>query len=166
MTAIALQGFILPLDFLHRVSYSLFSWRTLYVKILIIDDERAVTDFFAQLAQRRGGADVDIATSGEQALTRVIRKDYDLITVDIQMPGVSGLEILGMLRNLCPHAVIAVISGFIPDEISSEVAGCIDVMIPKPVSIDTFDQLLEGVEQIQQAMTQIRALGIVPQVVR
>lgn len=134
------------------------------MKILIIDDEQIVSDFFIQLARTRGYEDIDTVGSAEEALTQVIRTDYDLITLDVQMPGVSGLEIIAMVRNMCPHAIIAIISGYIPEEISSEVAGCADVMIPKPVDIDTFNQLLDGAEQIRQAMDRIRTLGINPSV--
>jgi len=133
------------------------------VKILIIDDEQIVSDFYAKVAQTRGYTDIEVVASGEEALTRVIRTNYDLITLDIQMPGVSGLEIIAMLRNMCPHAVIALISGYIPDEISEEVAGCADVMISKPVNIDTFHKLLDNTEQIVQVMEQIKSLGINPQ---
>ncbi|MEW6753983.1 MAG: response regulator [Candidatus Latescibacterota bacterium] len=136
------------------------------MKILIVDDERVVSDFFAQLARVRGYTDVDTVSTGEEALTQVIRTDYDLITLDIQMPGVSGLEIIAMLRNMCPHAILALISGYIPEEVSSEVAGCADVMIPKPVGVDTFTRLLEGVEQIHQARERIRSLGIPPSACR
>lgn len=133
------------------------------MKILIIDDEQIVSDFYAKVAQTRGYTDIEVVASGEEALTRVIRTNYDLITLDIQMPGVSGLEIIAMLRNMCPHAVIALISGYIPDEISEEVAGCADVMISKPVNIDTFHKLLDNTEQIVQVMEQIKSLGINPQ---
>ena len=136
------------------------------MKILIIDDEQSVTDFFLNLAQIRGYGDIDTAASGEEALTQVIRKSYDLITLDIRMPGVSGLEIIAMLRNMCPHAIIAIVSGYIPDEVSDEVAGCVDVMIPKPISLDTFHQLLDGAEQILATMEKIKALGTVPTATR
>ena len=136
------------------------------MKILIIDDEKSVSDYFMQVARTRGHADIDTVSSGEEALTQVIRKDYDLITLDLQMPGVSGLEIIAMLRNMCPHAVISVISGYLPNEISDEVAGCVDVLIEKPVSVATFSQLLEAAEQICEAMDRIRLLGRAPTAVR
>ena len=132
------------------------------MKILIIDDEKSVSDYFTQVARSRGHEDIDVAASGEDALTQVMRKAYDLITLDIRMPGVSGLEIIAMLRNMCPHAVIAIMSGFIPDEIPDEVAACVDVLIPKPVSVDTFSQLLVGVEEIGVTMEKIRLLGRAP----
>ena len=136
------------------------------MKILIIDDEKIVRDHFMQVAQSHAHNDIDTASSGEEALTQVIRKNYDLITLDIEMPGVGGLEIIAMLRNMCPHAVISVISGHLPDELSSEVAGCIDVLIEKPVSVMTFSQLLETSAQICDAMDKIRLLGTAPTVVR
>lgn len=136
------------------------------MKILLIDDEKAITDFFSALVRGQGHTDIDTVGSGEEAVARVLSKTYDLITLDIQMPGASGLEIIAMLRNMNPHAVIAIISGYIPDEISSEVAGCVDVMISKPVSVAVFNQLLEGTGQICQILDQIRLLGRTPVVVR
>jgi len=136
------------------------------VKILLIDDEKAITEFFSTLARGRGYSAIDTVGSAEEALTRVLRQTYELITLDIQMPGVSGLEIIAMLRNMNPHAVIAIISGYIPEEISSEVAGCVDVMISKPVSVSTFNHLLDGASQICQTLDQIRTLGRTPAVAR
>ena len=132
------------------------------MKILLIDDEEVITDYFSQLAISQGITDIDTAGTGEEALTHVMRKNYDLITLDIKMPGVSGLEIIAMLRNMSPHAIIAVISGYIPDEIDNEVGDCVDVMIDKPVNIEKFNQLLNCTEQICQTMDTIRSLGIVP----
>jgi CheY-like chemotaxis protein len=136
------------------------------VKILICDDEKIVCDYFLQVATSQGYEDIDIIHSGEDALTQVIRKNYDLITLDIQMPGVSGLEIISMLRNMCPHAIIAIISGYIPDEIPDEIANCADIILPKPVSFSTFSQLLAGVEKICQTIEQICHLGTIPSAVR
>ena len=55
-------------------------------------------------------------------MTQVLRSVYDVITVDIQMPGASGLEIIAMLRNMCPHAIIAVVSGFLPETMSEDIS--------------------------------------------
>ena len=132
------------------------------MQILIVDDEPIITQFFARLAALRGYADVDTAGTGEEALARVLRRTYDLITVDLSMPGVGGLEIIGMLRHLNPHAVIAIVSGYLPDEIPAEVAGCVDVMVSKPVSADTFGELLDATAVIAHTLARIRLLGACP----
>ena len=136
------------------------------MRILIIDDEPAVSGFFSQVAEMRGYETVDSVGLAEDAVTRVLRQRYDLITVDINLPGVSGLEIIALLRDMNPHAIICVISGFIPDEIPEEVRGCLDVLIEKPVSVDTFNELLDGAMRISETIEQIRAVGVDPVLVR
>ncbi len=132
------------------------------MKLLIVDDEENIVAFFSALARGHGQVDIDAAGSGEEALTRVYRKAYDLITLDIHMPGASGLEVIAMLRNMNPHAIIALISGYLPDDMAPEVTNCADVLLPKPVSVATFNQLLISADQIGQIMEQIRLLGTAP----
>lgn len=132
------------------------------VRILLVEDDTAVIDFLCRVARREGYTDVDTASTGESALAKVVRNEYDLITVDIKLPGLSGLEILSILRNMCPHAVIAVISGHISPEMCDEVAGCADVLVAKPVSVEDFSGMLKGVAQIRAALNEIQLLGAVP----
>lgn len=136
------------------------------MKLLIVDDEENIVAFFSALARAHTHVDIDTAGSGEEALARVLRKTYDLITLDIHMPGASGLEVVAMLRNMNPHAIIALISGYLPEDISSEIANCTDVMLPKPVGVAIFNQLLESADRISRIMDQIRLLGTAPAALR
>ena len=129
------------------------------MKILIVDDEPTITDFFSRLAAARGPHEVEAVDSAQEAVTRVLRNTFDLITLDVRMPGVNGLEIIAVLRNMNPHAVIAVVSGFIPEIIPGEVLSCIDLLLPKPVSVSTFNALLDGAAQLAETMEGIRMLG-------
>lgn len=129
------------------------------MQILIVDDEKDVSDFFAKLSRAQGYADVDTVASAQEAVARVMRTSYDLITLDISMPGASGLEIVAMLRNMCPHAIIALISGYLPDAVSGEVASCVDVMISKPVPLDSFNRLLDAAARISDIVQEVQLLG-------
>jgi CheY-like chemotaxis protein len=55
------------------------------MRVLIVDDEPTVLDFFSQAARAKGVENVDTASTGEEALTKVIGQNYDLITLDIRM---------------------------------------------------------------------------------
>ena len=136
------------------------------MKILIVDDDPIIINIFTTVAKSIGHTDITTANSGEDALTLVIREAYDLITLDIAMPGASGLEVLSVIRNLCPHAIIVIISGYMPEEISSEVAGCADVIIAKPFKLDIFKQLLTIAARVCEGMEEIRHLGNVSLTVR
>lgn len=132
------------------------------MNILIVDDEKPVIEFLRGAARASGVPSVDTAGSGEEALGMVIRTPYDLITLDIQMPGVTGLEILSVLRNMCPHAVIAVVSGHIPPDLDEELASSADVLLSKPIHLSEFSELVIAAQQILEARERVRALSQTP----
>ncbi len=132
------------------------------MKFLIVDDEMSVVDFFSQAAKAMGHTDIDTASSGEEALSRVIQNTYDLITLDIRMPGVSGLEVLSPIRNMCPHAIIAVISGHINEDFDMDLAGCADVVIRKPVELAKLTKLLDIATRISETIEEVHKLEDIP----
>jgi len=136
------------------------------MRILIVDDEQTVVEFLSQAAAAKGHTNIETASSGEEALAQVIRGSFDLITLDIRMPGASGLEVLSPVRNLCPHAIIAIISGHIPEESIQDLAGCADLIIEKPINLATFMSLLENTALIWETMQKIQLLGTIPTTVR
>ena len=119
-------------------------------KILVIDDESAIVTYLTTLLEDEG---YETCSAGDiqEGLAMVRERRPDLITLDIRMPGASGLEILSMLRNMSPHAVIALVSGYFTDPMPGVAAGCADVLISKPVSLDTLSGLLDGADQIGRA---------------
>ncbi|MCC7265682.1 MAG: response regulator [Candidatus Latescibacteria bacterium] len=132
------------------------------MKILVVDDEEAVVEFLRSAAKACGITEVDTAASGEEALGQVIHSHYDAITVDIKLPGASGLEIVSILRNMCPHAVIAVISGHVPREINAGVLEAIDALICKPVRLNTVAALFAEAGTIAAARERLRAMSNYP----
>jgi CheY-like chemotaxis protein len=123
------------------------------MKLLIVDDDPAVVDFFCQVAETLKAGTVDTADSGEEAMARVVNSQYDLITLDIRMPGASGLEIIAMIRNMCPHALI---SGHFPADIPEETAHCADVMLEKPVKLDVLKRLMESANAVSSELEKVR----------
>lgn len=129
------------------------------MKILFVDDERPVTDYFTLSAKAQGFTDIEVAASGDEAVSCALHHQYDLITLDIEMPGLSGLEVLSVVRNMCPHAIIAIISGQIPPKVPGKVRELADVTIAKPIDQINFQQLLRCTAKHRENLDQIRALG-------
>ena len=67
--------------------------------ILIVDDEEINSEGLARRLQRHGYA-VTVAKSGRQALERLGERRFDLVLLDIMMPGMNGLEVLKFLRRV------------------------------------------------------------------
>jgi two-component system NtrC family response regulator len=80
-------------------------------RILVVDDERGMCEFLRFLLQEEGYA-VDVAHSGDQALAKVEEDKFQLILVDIKMPGLDGLEMLRKLREADEDTVVIVMTGY------------------------------------------------------
>jgi DNA-binding NtrC family response regulator len=79
------------------------------LRVLVVDDDLAMGRLLAAQMQRRG-FEVSNASSGEEAL-RVLRSfDAGLVLLDLSLPGLGALEILGRLKHAKPEASVVLIS--------------------------------------------------------
>ncbi|MBT9149471.1 MAG: response regulator transcription factor [Dehalococcoidia bacterium] len=79
------------------------------MRILIIEDEIDLADILAQGLRRQGYA-VDIASDGEQGCESAMVNDYDLLILDLNLPGMDGLEVCRRLRAGKPHLLILILT--------------------------------------------------------
>jgi DNA-binding NtrC family response regulator len=79
-------------------------------KVLLVDDEE---DFLATLAERLEvrGLTVNTVTRGEDAVAMVDDQNFDLIVLDLSMPGIDGLETLKRIKAKQPNAEIIILTG-------------------------------------------------------
>jgi two-component system invasion response regulator UvrY len=81
------------------------------VKILIADDHTIVREGLKQiLRQTQDVVVADEAASGEEVIQRVSHHDYDLVLLDISLPGRSGLDILKQVKSMRPQLPVLVLS--------------------------------------------------------
>jgi two-component system, OmpR family, response regulator RegX3 len=67
-------------------------------RILVVEDEAAIADA-VEYALRAEGFDVEAAADGERALERARSRPYDLLVLDLMLPGLSGIEVCRRLRE-------------------------------------------------------------------
>ena len=104
-------------------------------KILIIEDEEKLARF-VELELMHEGYSVDKAFDGRDGLSRAESGDYDLLLLDIMLPGMSGLELLRRLRRTKQTPVIMVTAR---DQVMDKVTGLdmgADDYITKPFEIE------------------------------
>src|SRR5262245_54419189 len=77
--------------------------------ILIVDDD---PDIHALLLSSLKQMDcrADCVSSGQEALARLESETYDLVLSDVLMPGISGLELLHLIREQCPGTPVVVMT--------------------------------------------------------
>lgn len=78
-------------------------------RILIVDDEHEITEILKDLLSDEH--DCQTVGSAEGALALLAETDFQLVISDITMPGMSGLEMLPIVKRISPHVVVVMISG-------------------------------------------------------
>ncbi len=80
-------------------------------KILIIDDDPSIRDACFQVLTRQG-FEVDLAAQPEEALDLLRRFEFDVILLDLKMPGMNGLELLKHIKEIDPHTEVVIITAY------------------------------------------------------
>ncbi len=108
-------------------------------EILIVDDERYVREVFRDYCALTNSCQIDLALGGKDALEKVAAKKYDLITMDLIMPDISGLEALMAIKEFCPQVPVMVVTGNATDKLVREagIKGACRVVY-KPVMLEDF----------------------------
>jgi two-component system response regulator PilR (NtrC family) len=115
--------------------------------IHIIDDEPIIHDVLGQLLTSEG-YEVEPSMSGEEALAKHSSQAFDLILLDLLMPGLDGIEVLKRIKRIDPLAMVIVITAYasVESAISAMKMGAFDY-IQKPFKHDdllmTIDRALE-----------------------
>jgi len=104
--------------------------------IHIIDDEPIIHEVLGELLTSEG-YEVEISSSGEEALEKHPSQAFDLILLDLLMPGMSGVEAFKNIKNIDPSAVIIIITAYasVESAISVMKMGAFDY-IQKPFKHD------------------------------
>lgn len=108
-------------------------------KILIVDDEEWVGEVFSEFCDITNAFEVEHAKSGLEAVEKVRANEYDLVTVDLIMPEVSGLEVLSAIKKISPKIPVMVITGNATDRLVNE-SGLLGAsrVLYKPVVFEDF----------------------------
>lgn len=80
-------------------------------RILMVEDFPVIQKFYED-AIKKAGYEFDIAGDGEQALAKVADNDYDIILLDLLLPGINGIEFLEKYHGRPEKTKVVVLSDF------------------------------------------------------
>ena len=126
--------------------------------ILIVDDDDAVRDVLYDLLCEENLC--HSASTAEQALAFIREQSYDVVLTDISMPGLSGVELLGHLRQSQPETPVIIISG-IGDRAHAEGLTKLGAFnfIYKPFQLATVEESVARALEHSRALKARRASG-------
>lgn len=111
-------------------------------RILVVDDELTVCKSIRKVLVRED-CEVDMALSGEEALSKEAEQPYDVMIVDLKMPGLSGMDLLKLLKARNPKARIIMVTGYptMRNTLQAMQLGAMD-FLPKPFLPTTLRNLV------------------------
>ena len=114
-------------------------------RILVADDEAAIR-FTMEVLLRRHGYTVTTASNGTEALALVEQQPFELLLLDLKMPGLSGLEVARRACELQPAAALLILTG------SSQIEGTLEEQ-----DLDQFAYMLKTASP-QEVLDRVAAL--------
>lgn len=107
------------------------------LRVLLVDDEVELVETLAERLELRG-IDAEVVTSGEDALRLLLDYTFDVVLLDVKMPGIDGLEVLKLIRRQRPATQVILITGHgsAEDGENGLHEGAFDYVV-KPIDIDT-----------------------------
>ncbi|HEV3480282.1 MAG TPA: response regulator transcription factor [Gaiellaceae bacterium] len=105
-------------------------------RILVVEDETRILDFLAS-GLSGDGMSVDWARTGPSAVKRALEQRYDLVLLDLVLPQLNGLSVLGRIQEARPELPVIVVSarGDVPTKLKAFELGARDY-VEKPFSLD------------------------------
>ena len=125
--------------------------------VLVVDDEVAPRESLRMILHPL--YEVHTAADGEEALVCLQNQEFDLVTLDMKMPGISGLEVLREIRRRKADVDVIIISGYMTSQNIQEAKqqGAVDV-INKPFNVT--DIVARVGKQVEQKKFQRKFQGL------
>jgi signal transduction histidine kinase/DNA-binding response OmpR family regulator len=111
--------------------------------VLVVDDEPSVVEVFREFLASQG-YDLHVAQSGEEALQVIPSLRPDIVLTDINLPGVSGLEVMRFAKGRDPEVAVIVVTGYASASTAIDALrqGAYDY-VTKPFDLDEVHQIVE-----------------------
>jgi two-component system response regulator AtoC len=117
------------------------------VRILVVDDEEVARRSVRRLLQRRGYDDVDLCADGREAIAAIRAGGYDIVLLDLLMPGMDGLEVLAAAKPQAPDTEFILVTAV--DEVANAV---------RAVRLGAYDYLVKPVDNERLVLSLERAV--------
>ena len=113
-------------------------------KVLLIDDEEELVSTFVERLEIRG-INAVAATRGGEALKLIEEDGFNVVVVDLKMPGIGGMELINLLKKSHPDIKVILITGHVShsDEPEDMYNGAFEVLL-KPFSLDRLLEVINN----------------------
>ncbi len=127
-------------------------------RILVVDDEESIREFL-QIMLKKEGYEISLAEDGQMAIETLQKKTFDMVISDLQMPHVTGMELLKHVKDNYPDLVFMMITAFGTTENAVEAMkmGAYDYLT-KPFKLDEVRLVVQNALRAQNLEVENKVL--------
>ncbi len=127
--------------------------------VLVVDDDRSILNILHK-SLTNAGYNVVTAENGRTALDLTARRNFDLVFLDIAMPGISGLDILTLMKAGRPDMPVIMLTGLKREDFEEEsISRSAFAFMPKPFNVRDItgmaEQLIAGETFKEENVTEL-----------
>ena len=130
-------------------------------RILFVEDNEVLLELYGMLLD--GESDqwqTTLAPDGQAAMALLRQSAFDVVVSDMQMPGMSGIELLSEVRKLHPQTSRIIISGVTDQAEAADSLNCTHLFIPKPFDIKTLRSTLARISSLDAYLKDDKLRGL------
>jgi two-component system response regulator (stage 0 sporulation protein F) len=117
--------------------------------VLVVDDDPGILEMLSEVISRKGFRVVAVS-SGEQALQEVDKQHFDLIFLDLVLPGMSGVETLSAIKEKDKKAVVVIVTGYGDDPMALNAMSLGPLfLVRKPFRVGDIVEVLNAVIKVR-----------------
>ena len=123
------------------------------MNLLIVDDEPALCSVLADRLNVLYGITPETCHSGKDALELIQKNNYDVVVLDIEMPGMDGMEVLKRIKEIKPKVQVVMFTGHGSDDrrMLSETLGAFNY-VDKIDGLSKLAPMIEGAYRLRKAL--------------
>ncbi|NSW84851.1 MAG: response regulator [Syntrophobacteraceae bacterium] len=114
------------------------------MRVLLVDDEQMFVESLKKVLRRRG-MEVESVDNGSDALKLLEEGSYDVMVLDLRMPGMDGIETLKAIREKDTVVPVIMLTGHIDmKQVSEALKYCVAEILLKPCPVETLVSCIEN----------------------
>ena len=114
------------------------------LKALVVEDDKKYAEKLANFLKIGFDCEITMKFSGEDAIVTLDKEKFQIMLLDLQMPGIDGFSVLAHARKLYPNLVVIVISGIIDASVEKRAEDMGAWFMNKPVGIKEVEHVLKS----------------------
>jgi HD-like signal output (HDOD) protein len=129
-------------------------------RILFVEDSEVLLQLYGILLADDAQWETAVAPDGQAALALLRQSPFDVVASDMQMPGMSGIELLTEVRKLYPQTSRIIISGITDQAEAADSLNCTHLFIPKPFDVKTLKATLARIGSLDAYLKDDKLRGL------